>query len=481
MNYQKLLLLLVALVCFSTVFGQEAVATFNPQTDKNKDVFAIVNEEAQETVLFFLDKKIIKGIRFDQNFAIKDSLSMGFDKKEVGEILGYSQNQNVISIYREGSNKNEMVCQNFDFGAKKTNAVKIDVNKDKEQGITSITVNNIYYQVTASKGTSILNFYRFANGKVEKKTVDCSHLQLRDRTNKLVNFWDLYKEKSVFVYHSEIKPILPEIPASLVFSTNKKKVYPVANSLFFTFDENHHATQTLSFDLTDFSVTQRTFNQPIFPSAQGETYESNSFFVNDKLIQIKVNSGLMKISVSELDGKEIKTLTQWAGHPIEFKNSDIIQEQPNSKSTRVLETSEQLVRKIHNLNPSLSAFYDNEKYRLVIGGVSAPRPDSGAAIMGGVLGGALGAIIATSLSSGYSYQNLMAYSDKKVVYIHSAFDKNFNHIKGELPKLAFDKVRTFIEENQHLSAVTIFKLNTSLYLGGLDKKAEKYTFYKFEE
>ncbi len=480
MNYKNLLSI-IALVCLTTVFGQETVATFNPQTDKNKDVFSIVNEQTQETVLFFVDKKIIKGIRFDQKFAIKDSLSMGFDKKETGDILGYSQNQNVISLYREGSNKNEIVCQNFDFGTKKTTAAKIDVNKDKEQVITAITVNNVYYQVTASRGSNIVNFYRFSDAKMEKKSVDCSHLQLRDRNNKLVDFWDLYKEKSMFVYHSDIKPILPEIPASLVFSTNKKKVYPVGNSLFFTFNENHYATQTLSFDLTDFSVIQRTFNQPIFPAAQSETYESNSFFVNDKLIQIKVNSGLMKISVSELDGKEVKTLTQWAGHAIDFKNSDIIQEQPNSKSTRVLESSEQLVRKIHNLNPSISAYYDNNKYRLVIGGVSAPRPDSGAVIMGGVLGGALGAIIASSLSSGYSYQNLMAYSDKKVVYIHSAFDKDFNHIKGELPKLAFDKIRTFIEENPQLSAVTIFKLNKTLYLGGLNKKIGEYTFYKFEE
>ena len=45
----------------------------------------------------------------------------------------------------------------------------------------------------------------------------------------------------------------------------------------------------------------------------------------------------------------------------EFKNSDIIQENGSSKNTRILGTTNQLLRKINQSYPSLSCYSSNNK------------------------------------------------------------------------------------------------------------------------
>lgn len=477
----KNIILVIAIFASLQTNAQEKVGGFTQSDNVRRDVFSVVNNANKEVALFFIDKTSLKAHRFNKDLNIIDTLGQTFPKKEMKDIVGYSRSNNTYFIYGSGSEDSEMVCQTFDFDNKKATLSKINVSFDKEKTIDEITVNDIFYRITVDKGTSVLHFYQFKDGKVDKKTIDCSAMSFKDKNSVPVNFWDLYREKSGTVYHNAIKNILPETPASLVYSTNKKKAYVNGNTLTFTFNENEFATQTISFDLEHFTASQKNFQMPFLNKAQYESMETNSFLVNDLLLQMKLNAGVMKISFSDLQGNELKTLTQWAGKEIEFKNSEIIQEQANSKSTRILDNSSQLIRKIHNMNPSVSAYFIDNKYHLVIGGVSYPQASTGAMIMGGMLGGAVGAIIASSISSAYAYDNLIAYNDKKVVYIYSVFDKDLNHVKGDSGTLAFDKMRNFVTENPFYSGLSIFKLNNNLILGGFDKKNNEYSFFKFSE
>jgi hypothetical protein len=100
---------------------------------------------------------------------------------------------------------------------------------------------------------------------------------------------------------------------------------------------------------------------------------------------------------------------------------------------------------------------------------------------GGMIGGVAGVLIASSLTSNYSLNNLNSYKDRKVVYINCLFDENFNHLKEEVYKLAFDKLRIFAEKEKELVSKTIFKMNSNLYYAGYNKVDNKYLFYKFND
>jgi len=92
-----------------------------------------------------------------------------------------------------------------------------------------------------------------------------------------------------------------------------------------------------------------------------------------------------------------------------------------------------------------------------------------------------GALIGAAISSNYSVNNLNSYNDRKVVYINCLFDSNFNHIDGNIKKLAFDELRVFADKNDHLKSQTVFKFNSDLYFGGYDKTKGIYSFYKFND
>ena len=473
--------LFLSLFSFVLGFSQEKISSFFPKDQGRKDVFTIVNESDKKTTLFFIDKKSLKASQFDENLKLKDTLSITFSKKDVDDIIGYSRSENQYFIYWNGSNSNEIVAQCFDFQIKKATSLPTPFDIGKEKIIDKVTVNNVFYIITVLKDSSVLNFYSFIDGKQEKKVVDCSEMKFLSNSNKMVSFWELYKEKSILVYHDVIKNISDETPASLVLSTNKKKAYINGNKLRFTFDVNEKFTQMLTIDLSNFKASQKAYSKPIIKVGDYD-YDiigSNSFLVNNVLIQIKSSPKVLHLSVKDLEGNEIKNISLTEGMPVDFKNSEIIQENGSIKDSRILDKSNQLIRKTNNLNPSISGYYNDNKYHLVIGGVSNPQQNS--VILGGIIGGFTGALIASAISSNYSVDNLNSYSNKKVVYIYSTFDKDFNHIEGDSQKSAFDKLRLFVEENTNFTNQTIFKFDSKLFFGGFDKNTKEYSFYKFEE
>jgi hypothetical protein len=179
-----------------------------------------------------------------------------------------------------------------------------------------------------------------------------------------------------------------------------------------------------------------------------------------------------------LDGNEIKSFTLKPDQEIDFKNSDIIQEEGSIKTKKTLDTSRQLIRKIYNMNISVSCFYKNDSYYMVIGGVSFPQQTSYFAGMGG---GLTGALMDAFITNNYSVNNINSYSNKKTVYIYSLFDQDFNHLKGTVNQLAFDKLRLFVERNNKFINQTVFNIGSKIYYFGQNKDTKYYCFYVFED
>ncbi|MNT38168.1 hypothetical protein D3C72_1743510 [compost metagenome] len=75
--------------------------------------------------------------------------------------------------------------------------------------------------------------------------------------------------------------------------------------------------------------------------------------------------------------------------------------------------------------------------------------------------------------------NFNSYSNRKVVKIECLFDKENNHLKDELQPLAFDKIRTFFDDNTEVSSQTLFRVQSSYYVGYYDNKTKEYIIRKF--
>lgn len=475
---KKTFFLLLALTSLSS-FSQQLVKTMNLKLPKKSDVFQVIDSEKKQVLLFFSNKDGVKTIRLNENFEIQDSLTGNRPYDEYDDIIGYSTSNNKYYSYWASSNNKDIAYQCFDFENKKIDFKTYKLDFIKEKPIERITVNNVFYLITILKNTSILNFYVFKDGQMEKKTIDLSDKTFINWENKKVNLWDILNYFTGFQPPLSFQNILNETPPSLTFSANKRKAYVNGSNLIFTFDENKGFTQVLNFNLNDFTVQQKSYTQPFVQETEFGGLESNSFLLNDKIVLMKLNSDVMQLSIKDLEGNELKAYDAYSEKEITFKNSEIIQENGRIKNTRILDNSNQLLRKIYNLNPSISCYTQNDRTYLTIGSVSMIQ-NNNAAVYGGMFG-VTGVLIGMAISSNYSVNNLNAYQNRKVVYINCLFDNDFNHIDGKLKKLAFDELRVFADNNDNLVCQTVFKLNSVLYYGGYDREKSSYSFYKFND
>lgn len=475
----KITFLIIFLLSFGTASSQDLVKQVSVELKSRTDVFQIVEEDKKQVTLFFSDKRDVKMIRFNEQFDILDSLSTIRPSKDFDNVIGHSiDGDNYYTYWPHFKEKRiESLC--FNFSSKKITSSSIPIDLGKEKLFKRITVNNVFYLLTIVKGTSILNCYVLNKGQLEKKTIDLTLKVFYNSENKKTVLWEILNQETNFESELSVQDIFDETPPSLVLSANKRKVYPIENNLIFTFDTNKNYTQFLILNLTDFSVSQKLFTQPYFEETEFNTPESNSFLIDDQLIQLKSNPSRMQISIKNVnDGSEIKSLEVLLDREIEFKNSEIIQENLSVKNTRVLDQSNQLIRKLTYLNPSVSCYEENGIYYLTLGGVSMVQ-NNNAVAFGAMIGGLSGALIGALISPSYSVSNLRSYQDRKVVYINCLFDQQFNHVKGNVTELPFDTLRKFDQMNKWLSDKTIFKINANLYLGAYSVSEKKYSFYKF--
>ena len=475
----KKITILAFSLCCSIAFSQQLVKTMNLKLPKKSDVFQVIDSEKKQVLLFFSNKEGVKTIRLNENFELQDSLTGNRPYDEYDDIIGYSTSNNKYYSYWASSNNKDIAYQCFDFENKKIDFKTYKLDFIKEKPIERITVNNVFYLITILKNTSILNFYVFKDGQMEKKTIDLSDKTFINWENKKVNLWDILNYFTGFQPPLSLQNILNETPPSLTFSANKRKAYVNGSHLIFTFDENKGFTQMLNFNLNDFTVQQKSYTQPFVQETEFGGLESNSFLLNDKIVLMKLNSDVMQLSIKDLEGNELKAYDAYSEREISFKNSEIIQENGRIKNTRILDNSNQLLRKIYNLNPSISCYTQNNKTYVTLGSVSMLQ-NNNAAVYGGMFG-VTGVLIGMAISSNYSVNNLNAYQNRKVVYINCLFDNDFNHIDGKLKKLAFDELRVFADNNDNLVCQTVFKLNAALYYGGYDREKGTYSFYKFND
>lgn len=478
--------LLLYLLITSTISQSQEVVNSTPVAlKKNKAVFQVVNDSTNETTLFVSDKEKVKAIRLNKEMKIIDSLStVRLNPSTYAAMIGYNENKSCINLFWTSSNHKDLFIQQFNFDKLNSEDKTHSLPLKDEKYLQSFSQNGKFYILTVLKNSDKLKFYVFdTNEKFEEKTIDLTGFKFFKSDYQKTTLYGMFGE---FHNNSELpfslQKINPENLTSLVESSKKKKCYSIDKTIILTLDNNIDYTQLITLNLESFTAKEQFVKKP--PIAGDRLFlNSNSFLIDNKLYQIKSSSSQLIMTVKDLDDNLIKSYEASEANPIiDFKNSNIIQENGKLSNKRILETSAQFIRKTNNLNAGISCYTLNSNYLVTIGSVSEQQQQVGTgAIVGGMFG-AVGSIAGSLIDSAISnptMESFNSYANRKVVYINGLFDKEFTHIKGEIEPLAFDKIRIFFDKNTDVSSQTLYKINNIYYLGYYDNLAKQYTIRKF--
>lgn len=463
-------IILLFLLFINLFFGQDLAKSLNLKLPENASVFQII--EKDKVNLFFNGNEKLKMVQLDTSFNLLDSLTIVSPEKKFEKIIGYSKVDDTYIIYWSKNNK-DLLAQSLNLKTKKSELVEFQLNLEKEKILCQTTINDKFYTVTITNNSSVLNFLEISNNQVKRKTCDLSSYNFGyDKKN--LNLYTIFQMDYGTQKSFNLEVIKNEIPTSLVLSSKKQKLYIFENKICISIDYHFDFTDLITINLNDFNSNIVRIKS----TELKKTFDATSFLTPNYLIQSKLNSKKIMIEIKDSNFNIIKTLTINDNEEIPFKNSDIIQETGKIKNTRILDKSNQLIRKITGGYYSISCFEKSDDIIITIGGVTHANHNSNILTISGLIGGFSGVLIAAIIVGNMPLNNINSYANRKVVYINCLFDRNFNHLEGEVQKTALDKVRLFSENNLIYDSKTIFNLNNAIYFCGKIGKSN-YDIIKF--
>lgn len=421
---------------------------------------AFTNTSNNSIVAIASDKEKIVASKYNSAVFFTDSIIIKKPEKKFKFIAGYNFNddQNPTLYYATEDYKNIQGIT-IDFAAKTSaNTFFTLPTIDKEIFLNSFTENNTFYILTATATKSELQLYIFQNNKLETKTLDFSGFEWR-YNNKKTTLSDLVTENPVAITDKDMPNTIHTVAA-------KNKLYITNNKIIITFDHNVNQTQAYSINLNTFEITENIIPQPNLQKAG----VSNSFYADKKLIQLKLNQQQMVFTVKDFtSGTLIKTFTASEKDTVAFRNSPFFSQNGTQRSV-VIKDTQKFLKKAAASDVGISVYQQKKHYLVTIGG------STWSASTAGILMGIAGGILTDSDFSGITNDQVL-----QTVYFESVFDHNFNPKKLMQLPLAADGISNFLNSNDDLKGITVFKFKDFHILGYYDTKAKQYSMRKFQD
>lgn len=473
---------IAVLLVFFQNYAQNRVAQFKIDLRRKKEVLQIVDEAKKEVSLFVADKEGVTVMRLNEKLNVIDSVSTVKLDKKYSQIGGtYFVNQNPTLLWFN-KKKTEAAIQIFDLKSKKVESKTFTVPLENDIVVNSITIQNNFYLVTVSETNNYIRFFKFGtDGSFKTEQMDLSKYNFTGKTMKSTLYDILYENVNPFNINLNSQNISTETPCSLTSAARKRKWYVQGNSLILTIDSYSRYTEVCTFDLTNFTFDKKTIKAKLLDKDIAHLSELNSMLVDNTLVQLKMNTDQMFVSIKNLSGEILQEYAIEKSKSIEFKNSDFYSESGQFSSKRTFKETSSFIRKSNFCHMGVSCFKNNDKFLLTIGGVYVDENRDAIVMSSAFAFGVFGGLLAAAITSNSNVDNLSSYKNLNVMYFHSQFDNNWNHTSNEVKELAFDKARGFIEKDYFKTGITLFKFLGDLYTGSYDSKTNDYSFYKFTE
>jgi hypothetical protein len=354
------------------------------------------------------------------------------------------------------------------------------LNLEDQKIINIFSENETFYILTIFKYSNTFKIHVFnKNNEYEEKTIALpDDFVILNSDYSKNNLYGILKEN--FLNGNDfpfvVQKIDPTTPNSLVESSKKRKLYFEDNKIILTLDTNPDYTQIINIDLEKNSVSEKTISQVTYQASEtDDVLNSNSFYLNHKLYQIKTSRNLFHFTIKDLDNNLLKEYFADETHEIKFKNPNIDEQEEVLEPKKVLKKTTQFIRQTNNMNAGISCYQNDQNNRITIGAITSIQATTGQMV--GMQFGLVGALI--SAAAFRPAMSFNPYANRGLAKIDGIFDSNGNHIEGKLSPLAIDKIRTFADASKAQTHHIIFKLNTAFYLGCFEKETNQYVFRKF--
>ncbi len=491
---QTIILCLFCIASFSA-FSQEKVlelgGIFSQNKSKHKESYVISNKANNDLVVIAKEGSLINATLFDSNYKAKYKLS-GKPLSSKYSIIGYNIDENTYTLfYKHIESNGKFSIIQFDFNNSIMTSKKLDFKLKFERYITSFIYHDKIHIFTVKRNSSIANIYKFdKEGKEEKNNVDFGEVKFIDEHGTQVKLYDVVAKSYFNTY--EIKP---NIPNPLKINSKKNKIYSYKNGLILSLDNEKTYTQLCYIDLNNYTLKHEVYDNPIIEIKKIK--ESNSSLYDEKLFQIASSNHQMAFTIRDLDSKKIiKEYKINKEDSIAFKNSAIVLENDGLLSPftqeRIRETEKtaKFLRKVCSSNIGISVYKTNKNYKVTLGGTisfsgggSAPMliPNAGVAMSIPIAsGGNISISAGVSTNSYWYYDSYKTRKFNKSTYIDCLFDKNFNHVKGDITNNVFDNLNEFEETLEKPTAINLFFHNNNLHYAYFDGNDRTFKLYRFE-
>jgi len=441
-----------------TILSSRNISLKKPASEQQ--FLAFRNTSNNSIVAIASDKEKIIASKYNNAVFFKDSIIIKKPEKKFKFIAGYNFNddQNPTLYYATEDYKNIQGIT-INFAAKTSASTFFTLSTiDKELFISSFTENNIFYMLTATTTKSELQLYIFQNNKLETKTLDFSRFEWR-YTNKKTTLSDLITENPITITDKDM-------PNTILTVAAKSKFYIADNNIIITFDHNVDQTQAYTINLNTFEIKENILPQPDLQKAG----VSNSFYWDKKLFQLKLNQQQMVFTVKDfISGTGIKTFTVFEKDTVAFKNSLFFSQNGTQRST-IIKDTQKFLKKAAASDVGISVYKHRKHYLVTIGG------STWSASTAGILMGIAGGILTDGDVSGITNDQVL-----QTVYFESVFDDDFNPKQLSQLPLAADGINNFLNSNDDLKGISVFKFKDFYILGYYDPKAKQYIMRKFQD
>jgi hypothetical protein len=494
---KRSILLLFLSLTWTQLYSQEVLVEkkldLNLISIQLSESVPIVNTHKNEIGLFILNSRKIQSFLYNSKFELTDSLNADFINGKFKFLKGYGVDSLQYYLYFGNRKDNEFSVQSVNFNTKVSEGKLLPLKFKKERLLRTLNYQNKHYILTVVPNSSDLNVYEVMGDKLfrSKKFDFSGHQFTHSKNGKFFDALNLNSGLGKAIVG--IRIIDSNDPASLEEAFSKRKLYHYNNKLFMVLDNVSNITTLVTIDLTDLSSTVQAFKHAEL-ECKDLAVKTNSYLTGNYLFQIKACEDELCLKVTDVISEQVvKTYQAKSNEEISFKNTPLLQDGGLTiftvgDSGRELDKTKQFFRKLVSGDIGVAVSEADDKFLVTVGGYREQSSGSG----GGMMMISPG-ISTTMPGTGAMMPAMPVYHHNPVMYGHSTsantrtvYFKSFlqqstlNHVDGEMPITAFDKVSGFeMELKPPVLLKSRFKLDDSYVLGYFLYRNKHFYLRKF--
>ena len=445
--------------------------------------FTIINKEEQTTAIFLEDQGKVFGVLYDKDFNKLSEVSAPTLPSKYQNIISYSYDDEVFTIYLNTRNNRSYGMLQFDFKNRKAYEKELTFKFKEERFIAAINRKDAMLLLSVPVDSDILNVYTFKGETIDQKQLNLSKIRFLDWKNRDTNFYDFITDAGILKNKVAATEILDDLPQTSEETSKHVKYYQKSNELYLIFDKHDTYTYLLNLDLNKLSITHKVFTQPYTGDAT-ISVRSGSTLVDSLLFQFKVSPDMLKIQATDINTKEIlKT--------VELKDSeesiDSLFWSPKSTSEikSILgvslfnlnsEKPKAFLRFLANSETGLSVAKINKKYLITL---SSIKEQSGAPLLGGFNSFTTPFGILPGFNSYYATLRL-SVSRTRTKNLMSVWDMGMNPVKWDEKYNPVNQIKEFSQNHRNAQAVITFKRGDIYFWGGYLPSSGRFSIFEFK-